>query len=267
MKMKKIHLIFLSTVLFFSSLQLLHAQEIEKDEKPKKSKRLYDSNNAILISPTYTAQFPFGNMADRFGFNSRFGIHLAYKMSKNWIIGVEGGFLFGTTIREGYILDNISNPAGQHLSQNNDLIRVKPQQQGFDIKFTIGKIIPFSEKYPDAGLLVMTSFGFLQHMIAVNVRAASLPQLNKTYRKGYDRMANGPAISQFIGGIFLHRKTFASAYIGFQFDVAFTQGRRNYDFYNMAPLKDKRVDIFLGVKIGWIIPVFTTTSEKEYFYY
>ena len=264
MNRNKISLPLLFTLVFVCGIQLCSAQT---EEPLKKKKSNFEPNNAVLIIPNYTAQFPFGNMRDRFGFNSRFGIHIAYKMKNNWLIGGEGAFLFGTKVHEDYVLDNISLSSGQHIGQNNDLIRPKLQEQGFDFKFTFGKVVPFSEEFPDAGLLLMTSVGFVQHFIAVNVRATSLPQLDKTYRKGYDRMANGPMISQFIGGIFLARKTFASAYIGLQFDAAFTQGRRNYDFYSMAPMKDKRIDLFLGLKVGWIIPVFTQTSDKEYFYY
>lgn len=264
MKINKILFLCVSALVFSISFNTLTAQEVQQEMKKKKD---FEPGNAVLIAPTYTAQFPFGNMRDRFGFNSRFGLHIAYKMQKNWIIGAEGGFLFGTNVKENYVLDNISLSSGQHIGQNNDLIRPKLQEQGFDFKITAGKVVPFSEKFPDAGLLFMTSVGFVQHFIAVNVRATSLPQLDKTYRKGYDRMANGPMISQFIGGIFLARKTFASAYMGLQFDAAFTQGRRNYDFYSGAALKDKRIDLFIGLKVGWIIPVFTQTSEKEYFYY
>ncbi len=206
-------------------------------------------------------------MQDRFGFNNLFGFSIHYKMNKNWLIGVEGNFLFGTTVRDYYILNNISTHTGQFISQNNSLIAVSPQERGFSIKFNVGKIIPFSETYPDAGLLLLTGFGMLQHKIAIDVRASSLPQLDKTYRKGYDRMCNGPVISQFIGGIFMERRRFVSAYLGLQFDVGFTQNRRPIDFYSMAKLNEKRIDLFLGVKIGWIIPYFLKSSEKEYYYY
>ena len=243
---------------------LANAQKVD-EAKPKKKK--FEANNAFVIAPIYTAQFPFGNMADRFGFNSLFGIHVAYKTKKNWMVGVEGSFLYGTNVKENYVLDNIALPSGQLIGQTNALIRPKLQEMGANIKFTFGKIIPFSEKYPDAGLLLLTGFGFLSHKIAINVKAATLPQLDKTYRKGYDRLANGPVISQFIGGIFMARRKNISAYVGLQFDVAFTQGRRAYDFYSMAPMNDKRIDMFLGIRLGWIIPVFTQTSEKEYFYY
>jgi hypothetical protein len=206
-------------------------------------------------------------MRDRFGYNSLFGIHIMYKMKKNWLLGFEGNFLYGTTVRESYVLDNISISTGQFIGQNNNLISVRPQEMGFSFKLNAGKIFPFSEKYPDAGLMLLTGFGFLQHKISINVKESSLPQLNTTYRKGYDRMANGPVLSQFVGGVFMARRKFMSAYAGLQFDAAFTQGRRPFDFYSMQPMKDKRIDLFLGFKVGWIIPVFLQTSEKEFFYY
>ena len=239
----------------------------QKPEETKKKKKIFEPNNAVIIAPIYTAQFPFGNMADRFGFNSLFGMYIAYKTKKNWIVGLEGSFLFGTTVKENYVLDKISLPSGQLVGQTNALIRPKLQEMGASLKFTFGKVVPFSEKYPDAGLLFLTGFGFLSHKININVKGSTLPQLDKTYRKGYDRMANGPVISQFIGGVFMARRKYVSAYAGLQFDLAFTQGRRPYDFYSMQPMHDKRIDMFLGIRVGWIIPVFTQTSEKEYYYY
>lgn len=242
------------------------AQSGQKQE-PKEKKKNFEPNAAFLFSPVYTAQFPFGSMGDRFGFNNLFGFAIHYKMKKNWMIGVEGNFLFGTRVRESYVLDNISTYTGKHISQNNDLISVRPQEQGFNLKVNVGKVVPFSEKFPDAGLLFMTGFGMLQHKIAINVRETSLPQLNKTYRKGYDRLCNGPVLSQFIGGIFMERKRFISAYAGLQFDIGFTENRRNYDFYTMGKLSEKRLDMFLGIKVGWIIPYFLQASEKEFYYY
>lgn len=250
-------------VFLLTQVLVAEAQQPSKDKKKKKN---YEPNDAVLIVPMYTAQFPYGHMRDRFGFNSLFGLQIAYKMKKNWLISGEGSFLFGTRLRENYVLDNISTTTGQFVSQNNDLIRVKAQEQGFAFKVSVGKIIPFSEDYPDAGLLLMTGFGMLQHKIAINVRQSSLPQLDKTYRKGYDRMSNGPVLSQFIGGIFMQRRKFFSVYGGLQFDIGFTQGRRAFDFYSMQPLNDKRIDMFLGVKLGWVIPVFLHASDKEYYY-
>ena len=254
-------------LVFFTAIHSIYAQDQPSVGKATVAKQPYEPSNAFLISPIYTAQWPMGNMADRFGFNNLFGLQLMYKMKKNWIIGVEGSFLFGTKLRENYVIDNITTSSGQLIGQQNELVGVKSQEFGCNVKFNVGKIIPFSHKYPDAGLLLLTGIGFLQHKIGLNVREDVLPQLDKTYRKGYDRMSNGPVISQFIGGVFMARKKFISAYAGLQFDMGFTENRRAYDFYLQRKLSEKRLDMFIGIRVGWILPIFLQASEKEYYYY
>jgi hypothetical protein len=63
------------------------------------------------------------------------------------------------------------------------------------------------------------------------------------------------------------RRKYLNCYGGFQADLSYTINERPYDFYTMGKLNDKGTDLFLGIKIGWIIPVFLQTSEKEFFYY
>ncbi len=63
------------------------------------------------------------------------------------------------------------------------------------------------------------------------------------------------------------RRKYFGGYAGLQIDAAFTGGRRPYDFYTNAPLHDKRYDIFVGIKLGYILPIFLQASEKEFFYY
>jgi hypothetical protein len=250
-------------------ITLAFAQHSQPGDTITKEKRIkkFEPNQAFMIAPTYTAQFPYGDMRDRFGFNNLFGVQLAYKSKTNWVISLEGNFLYGSKVKDGYILNGIATTSGQFINKDNDLTNLRLQEIGGSIKLIAGKVVPFSRKYPDAGLLFLTGVGFLQHKIGINVRENSLPQLDKVYRKGYDRMTNGPVISQFIGGIFMARRKFISAYAGVQFDLGFTQNRRPYDFYAMGKLNEKRLDMFLGIKVGWVIPVFIQASEKEFYYY
>lgn len=249
---------FLSSLLIFS-----HAQAPDKQNKKE---RRFDPSSAVLIAPAYNAQFPLGDMKTRFGFNSLIGIHVSYKTSSNWLIGGEVGVLFGSRIKETFIINGLSTSTGQHITQFNDLSNINPNEIGYSVKFVAGKIFPFSKKFPDAGLMVLTGLGFLEHKIAVNVKSTELPQFDKIYRTGYDRLSNGPVLSQFIGGIYMERKKFVSFYGGLQFDIGFTKGRRPYDFYLKQPLNDKRLDMFIGIKIGWIIPIFLQASDKEFYY-
>lgn len=264
-----------ATVLLLTCAQLVPAQTVEKDEKKKlaktdstqqKKERKYEASEAVLIMPNYTAQFPFASQKQRYGFNSLFSMQILYKTDHNWLMGINGGFIYGTHVKENYLLDSLAY-GGFLVTQYNDITQVKVEQWGMNIQFTAGKIIPFNPKYPDAGILIMDGFGFIQNKIAYNVKASELPQLSPQYRKGYDRMDNGPVLSQFIGGTFMARRKYFSGYAGLQFDAGFTRDRRPYDFYSMQVLNDKRYDLFVGIKVGYILPVWLKTSEKEFFYY
>ncbi len=233
----------------------------------KKLTKQFEPNSAVMIVPNYTAQFPFGHVAQRFGFDNLFCLELLYKTKKNWLFGGNGGFIYGSNSKQNYVYKNIATSTGQFVTQYNDLTSIRPEEHGFNVQFTFGKIFPFIEKYPDAGLLIMTGVGMVQDKIGLNVKAAELPQLSSQYRKGYDRLCNGPVISQFIGGNYMLRRKFISGYAGLQIDLSYTQNERPYDFYSMGKLNDKGVDVFIGIKVGWVIPVFLQTSEKEFFYY
>ncbi|MCS6934201.1 MAG: hypothetical protein NZM35_03495 [Chitinophagales bacterium] len=229
--------------------------------------RKFEPNATLIISPAYAARFPLVHLADRFGFGNQVSLGVFYKFQNNWLIGAEGGFLFGSRVHEGYVTDYISTSQGQFISQDNRLLNVRPQLRGFDFFFRFGRVFPLNEKFPDAGLLVVAGAGFLQHKIALDARENLLPQLSKIYRKGYDRLCNGPALSLLTGGLFLDRKKLYSFYGGVQLDAAYTQNRRPFDFYEQRKLNEKRIDMSIGFRLGWVLPIYQHASEKEYFYY
>ncbi len=238
-----------------------------ENKEYKKPKKQFDPSSAVLIDFNYSAQFPFGHVSQRFGFDNLFCIELLYKTKKNWLVGANGGFIYGTNSKQNYVFTKIATSTGQFVTQYNDVTSIRPEEHGFNVQFTFGKIVPLVEKFPDAGLLFKGGFGIVGDKIAVSIKAAELPQLSPEYRKGYDRMCIGPVASAFLGGVYMGRRRFLSGYAGFQVDLSYTQNVRPYDFYSMGKLNDKGVDVFLGVKVGWIIPVFLQTSEKEIFYY
>jgi hypothetical protein len=254
-------------LLVLCALVFTHTFSQDTTAHAAKKKKKYEADPVMIICANYNGQFPFGNIKERFGFNSLFSLELLYKTKNNWLFGANGGFIYGSNVKQNYVLDNLENPNGLFVTQYNDLTGVRLQEQGFNVQATFGKIIPVSRKFPNSGVLLLTGFGMLQHKIAINVRAAELPQLSPEYKQGYDRLTNGPVISQFAGYTFMARRKYFCGYAGLQFDAGFTADRRPYDFYLMAPLKSQGVDMFLGLKIGYMIPVFLLTSEKEYYYY
>jgi len=206
MKFKKILTCFITFFVLFATMQTASAQEIEKDEKAvKKKKQKFDSSPAIIFSPNYAGQIPFGGVAQRFGFNSLFSAQIMYKTVSNWLIAAEGGFLFGTDVKQSYVINNIATSTGQFITQNNDLTTLFPVEEGFNLKFEFGKVIPVAKRYPDAGIMLLTGVGFLEHKIAINA-PSDVPQFSGPYKKGYDRLTSGPVFSQFVGYEFCKRR-------------------------------------------------------------
>ena len=246
------------------------AQNVEvKKEKSREVVKIKDESRALLLCFNYTAQFPLGILERRFGFNNNVGFGVGYKLPRNFTVGLEGNFLFGEKVKENNILLTIATSTAQHISSDGTVSGISLAQRGFQVRAQIGKIVPLSPKHPNAGFYFQTGMGFLQHQIFINVREDKYPQLDKTYRKGYDRLTNGFCLSQMIGGIYLKQKHWLSLYGGFVVDVAFTKSRRNWDFDRAVPDNQHRVDVLIGAKICWMLPVFFKSNveqEKEFFY-
>lgn len=246
-------------LVFFT--HLVSAQNIEDSEKFKK--RIAHTNDAVLISASYNAQFPFGDMKKRFGFNSNIGFFLGYKIGNNWIVGVEGNYLFGSNVKENQILNKISTADGQQITNEGRIQPNKLSEEGFSFKAEGGKIFRITKKLPQSGIYILGGVGFLQHRILITQPERLVPQLSKVYRKGYDRMSNGAVVSLATGFMFVERKSLLKFHFGCQADIAFTQNRRAWNFDEERHDDTKRMDIFVGVKFGLVIPVFTNKDNVD----
>ena len=75
----------------------------------------------------------------------------------------------------------------------------------------------------NSGILLMGGAGILQHKIRYEIPDNNAPQLSSEHKKGYDRLSNGPSISQFIGYVhFGNNRT-----INFHIGAEFTGSRTN----------------------------------------
>ena len=232
-------------------------------ESERFKKRAANVNNVVLLSPSYNAQFPFGNMKDRFGFNSNIGMLLGYRFGKNWLVGIEGNYLFGTKVKENNILASIATSTGQHITTEGYLVDTKLSEEGFTLKAIAGKVFRVSKKLPGSGIFLMGGLGYLQHKILIKIPTRLVPQLDKTYQKGYDRLSNGPVLSLGTGFMFLERKKLLNFYLGCQADIAFTHNTRAWNFDEARKDNTQRKDIFVGVKFGFIIPVYTNKDNED----
>ena len=155
---------------------------------------------------------------------------------------------------------------GQIIGQDGTLNNIPLQLSGFEIGLRVGKLIPLSKKRPNSGVLIALAPGFIQHKILINANSNNIPQLNSTYREGYDRLTNGPMVSGGLGYLYLDKKKFLSFYGGLDFAAGFTQERRNWNFDLMSADTHHRIDMLVGIKLAWVIPVFTNRDSEVYYY-
>lgn len=225
---------------------------------------IYD--NAILFSPTFKVLIPGADFADRFGIGYQFGVGVDYRFKKNWFIGGEGGFIFGTDVKENDHIRNALTEGGLTITSEGRLDEVNLNLRGALVQFNVGKSFFFRPEKPGNGLFVRLGTGYFQHKILIDVDDRITPQLSGNYAKGYDRFSNGIVLSQYIGLIRLDRGKFVNLTFGFEISEAFTANRRPYDFSLNQKMTGNRIDLMYGFKLSWMIPVFIGESSNSQYY-
>jgi hypothetical protein len=220
-----------------------------------------------MIYPTYSFSMPAGDMADRYGFSHQIGAGYMFKGQKGWSISFEANLIFRDGIKDpASILSNIMTEDGFIIDQGGVFANVMLSERGFTAWAKVGKLIQLQGQNPNSGLLLQFGGGMLQHRIRIDIPTNSVPQLTGDYKKGYDHLCNGPAISQFIGYQHLGNTRKINFFAGLEFTEAFTQSRRSYYFNDMKKPDEKRFDMLNSIKIGWYLPFYKKTREKFYYY-
>lgn len=223
------------------------------------------ARKGLIIGVNGNYDIPAGDMAKRFGNSFRIGGNLSYKTTKNWLFGAGIDFIFGSNIKEDSLLVNLEDATGSVIAQDGQRIGVGTFERGYMIGLNAGKIINLGKRNGDNGLLFLTTVGFMQHKINIYDRTQSTPQLNKTYKKGYDRLTNGAFIEEYIGYAYFANNGLINFNIGLDITAGFTKGRRDYLYDVQRPDDKSRLDIFFGVRGGWYIPIFKRKSEEIFF--
>ncbi|MBK9730608.1 MAG: hypothetical protein IPO83_04860 [Chitinophagaceae bacterium] len=220
--------------------------------------------NAKLLTFSYAFQFPFGDMADRFGVNNNLAAGFYFKLSHNYLLGVEAGYLFGGSVREDTILNYLYTASGGLIGIDGYYETVFLFERGTTFLGKFGKIFPVGKSNPNSGITLMAGVGFLQHRIKLSSPNNTLPNVLDDYAKGYDRLTNGLALSQYVGYTHLDKRKLVNFNIGLEATEGFTQNRRDWNFDQMKKDEQKRFDVLLGIKLSWILPFYGSGEERVY---
>ena len=225
-----------------------------------------DSSIAMnIVGLYYSYQLPAGDLADRFGASSMVGGMYEYKLRNNYIFSLNGGFFFGNDLKEDSILKGIENQDGLILGNNGQYADVRLYERGYHFSLTFGKLFSFKKPNPNSGILLMAGPGFIQHKIRIETIGNTVPQLDKEYKKGYDRLTNGMELHESVAYYYFGNRYLINFYFGFDFIQGFTQNRRDYNFDTMMKDEKKRIELLFGVKAGWLLPIYRKAPNKYYF--
>lgn len=229
--------------------------------------KIVESAQIPAISFNFGFQMPGGDMATRYGENFNVGGAFWFKLQNNFILGLDGYYLFGNKLKEEAtgIFDNIKTADGNITDQNGRQATILLSERGYYFGLKIGKIFPITKGDGNSGIIATFGGGFLEHHINIEDDGNRAPQILKEYKKGYDKLVNGFALQEFIGYAHYGKSRLTNFIIGFEFTQGFTQSRRSYDFNLMKYDDKRRLDLLYGIKINWLIP-FRKRNVQDFYY-
>lgn len=247
---------FLFGLLLVNSL-LLSAQRNVKD--------------SIISTPWIGLQYgliaPGGDLKERFGTLNHLGVMAGYKTNRNWVLGLDGNFIFGDQIKVNSLFNQLIDSYGNITDVNGEVARVLVTARGFNVNLMIGKVFSIAGPNSNSGIYVHGGLGYMQHKMRVETQDQVIPTLELTYRKGYDRYTTGLNFHQFIGYAFMANKVFVNFYGGFYCSQGLTYNRRTifFDQPTVPVSTAQRLDLQYGIKLGWFIPIYER-KPKDFYY-
>lgn len=246
---------------FFAGIFILFACGVRSQTGPMDT-----AISVSMIGAHIGIQVPGFDLAKRFGHNGAVGGSFMFKDKHNFLYGASGTFIFGNQLREDTIFDNLITESGGIINKAGNFAELSLFERGYYIMGHFGKVFNVVGPNENSGLELLGGVGFLEHKIRIQDEFDGVPQLAGNYKKGYDRLTNGLSLSQYIGYRHFSNTRLINYYVGIEIVEAFTQNRRSVNFDTMAPDKSKRFDLLVGLKFGWVFPIYKRKPRDFYFY-
>lgn len=216
----------------------------------------------VSVQVGYAHQWPGGDLALRFRDNSNLGLGIWRKGEKQWLLGVEAGFLFGNKVIEPGMLRNLINSAGQVVDQDGIMADVFLLQRGWALFGVAGRLITVIGPNPNSGLVLKVGGGYMRHKVRVQTQKNVVPQLEGEYLEGYDRLTAGPAVLGYAGYQHYGKRRFLNYHIGLEVMAGFTQPLRAFNFDTERYNSGDRFDLLTGIRAGLSLPIYRKPDEN-----
>lgn len=219
------------------------------------------------VSLNYGGNWTKADLANRYGFLNHLGFLAGYKSKKNWFYGVDANFMFGNKIKIPNLLSGLADSYGNITDMNGDIAKVVLSVRGFNSNLTFGKVFPILSPNANSGIFIHGGFGILAHKIRIETQDQVIPSIELDYKKGYDRLSIGPNFHQYLGYALMANRGLVNFHAGFYAQEGFTTNMRSifFDQPSITVSKKTMLDIQIGFKIGWFVPIYKRLP-KEFYY-
>lgn len=226
----------------------------------------FEAQQGFLIGVNYGVYQPLSDLQDRFGAFTALSLNTQYKTKQNWQFGLDYQWQFGDNVKENNMLDGLRNSEGQIIDANGQYSVVRMHQRGSMLSANVAKILPLNENNSNSGIFIEAGLGLYWHKIFFLSSRTTIPQLQEDYLKGYDRLSGGLVLRQWMGYQYLDPRKRINFRVGLELAEAFTQSWRSWDTDLMLADESKRRDLFSGLRVSLLLPVYTKAAEDEIFF-
>lgn len=218
----------------------------------------------ILFPFSGGAQFTTGDLSQLYGNFLDINTGVIFKSSKGFTTGFQVDYLFESELQDASLFENLANEYNQFIGTGGTPVSPRVKGRGFKMELSFGKIIPLTEKNRNSGIWIQSKIGYMQHKLHFSAGLETYPQLNDSYRKGYDRLAGGMNYSGFIGYLHMppliqHRiadiPTYSDIYgvfIGLELNRNYAYGQRSYQYDLQSTYTDLNIHNLFALKFGGI---------------
>ena len=225
-----------------------------------------EARQGFLFQPHWAYQYAGGDLAERYYPFSSIGMAVEYKTRSGWQFGFDYDWYYGEKVRDTGLFEGIIASSRQVIDQDGHFSIIDMDIQGHYVSMQVGRLFSLTAKRPNSGIYLALGAGYLRHKIDIRASQVTIPQINGEYEKGYDRLAGGPALREFIGYQFLEQHNRFHFRVGLEFNQGFTKGMRSWNYSTNSPGTEDRLDLPVALKFSLIVPVYTKESEDEEFF-
>lgn len=221
---------------------------------------------APYVSIHFSGHLPYGDMAARFGNNFVAGGALGFKTAKNWFFEGDFSYVFSRNVKED-VLTQLKTDKGYVTNNEGFPADLRVFERGWMSTLNIGKLIPFKKFNPNSGILFTLGGGLMLHRIKLYDAEQKIAAVQGDLKKGYDRLSMGPALKESLTLFYLSNNRLVNINAGIECYQGFTKNRRGIN-YDGAPLDTRqRLDILLGIRVAWVLPLYKRLQDNDIYYY